>query len=304
MTKKKKTKVKKIRLGYLSLLLLGLLIIGVFAAFRINSKKTPPVSEVTELPTEVKDYLKNTPPTPASVSAYPVPTSVRIPILMYHYVEYVKDPKDTIRQSLDINPATFDLEVKTLKDAGFTFLTNAELSDILDAKAPIPPKPVLLTFDDGYRDFYTDAFPILKKYHAKATAYIITGFLGEPNNLTWDQLKEISKSGLVEIGDHTINHPSLAKKPYKFVEEELEQSKQTLENGLGIKVVSFAYPYGSFDLQAIAVVKAAGFKTAVSTIPGDELTQQNRFFLPRIRPGGRVGPALLQYLQQLTFQAY
>ncbi len=266
-------------------LLLGLILILKFTNF---NKSIP---DVMQIPYQVQKNIKNIKPS----------KQIYVPILLYHYVEYVKDPGDSIRKSLNINPYVFDAEVKTLKDAGFNFITPKDLPDILDGKMDLPQKAIILTFDDGYRDFYTDVFPILKKYNAKAVAYIVPNFLNKPNNMDIWMLKEILKSGLIEIGAHTMNHSYLAGLPKKTVEYEVIESKKYLERELGINVVSFAYPYGAFDNQAIEVVKNADFKTAVTTISGSLITDTNRFFLYRIRPGGLIGDSLIKLVEGKTF---
>jgi peptidoglycan/xylan/chitin deacetylase (PgdA/CDA1 family) len=220
---------------------------------------------------------------------------------MYHYVEYVKDKDDTIRESLNIQPFAFEQQIKTLQDAGFTFMTVGELSKVLSGKNDLPVKPVVLTFDDGYGDFYTDVFPILKKYHVKATQYVISGVIGKPNYMYDNQIKEIIRSGLVEIGAHTVHHVSLANKLPVVAKYEIQKSKSDLERIFNIKVVSFAYPNGSFDEQAIKIVKDAGYSNAVSTVPGIDQSQNNRFFLYRLRPGYKTGEELLNYLEQSKF---
>jgi peptidoglycan/xylan/chitin deacetylase (PgdA/CDA1 family) len=224
------------------------------------------------------------------------PIMIRVPILMYHYVEYVKDTRDTIRKSLSLTPYTFEDEIKTLISARYTFMTNAELADALSGKIPLPPKPIVLTFDDGYRDFYTDVYPVLKKYRVKATAYIISGFLGYPNNMYAWQVKQIADEGLVEIGAHTVNHAWLKGMPREKLVYEVGQCKKTLESLTGKPVVSFAYPYGVFDVPAIQAIAAAGFTSAVSTIPGADQYQTHRYFLYRLRPGGKTGKSLLSWL--------
>lgn len=229
---------------------------------------------------------------------------LRVPILLYHYVEYIKDEKDTIRKSLNINPNIFERQVQTLLSGGFTFMRASDLGDVLDGKFVVPKKPVLLTFDDGYRDFYTDVFPILKKYRIKATVYIVPGFIDGPNSMYFWQLKEISESGLVDIGAHTMNHVHLEGLPLGRVQDEVLESKKVLEKNLGISVVSFAYPNGAFDKQSIEVIKNAGFTTAVTTTPGIEVNLQNRYFIYRIRPGARTGEDLLKYLEQNSFKAW
>jgi peptidoglycan/xylan/chitin deacetylase (PgdA/CDA1 family) len=228
------------------------------------------------------------------------PIMIRVPILMYHYVEYVKDKGDTIRQSLSLAPFTFEDEIKTLIGAGYTFMTDAELADALSGKITLPEKPIVLTFDDGYRDFYTDVYPILKKYHVKATAYIISGFLGYPNNMDAGQIRQIADDGLVEIGAHTVNHAWLKGMDEKELVYEVDQCKKTLEDLTGKPVVSFAYPYGAFDVPAIQTLAAAGFTSAVSTIPGADQYQTHRYFLYRLRPGGKTGESLLSWLSTVT----
>lgn len=283
------------KLGFLLAVLLIIIFFVLVVSDRRQAFETP-ATEVTILPSEIQKIYQ--PPT-ASNSA-----TLRVPILLYHYVEYVKDKKDTIRQSLDITPDIFDNQVKTLKDSGYTFMTVSELADVLEGKMVLPNKPVILTFDDGHWDLYTDVLPILEKYNVKATAYVVPGFIGGSDSLSSDQLKKVIQSSLIEIGDHTIHHASLARRPLALVKNEVDLSKAMLEKRYNLHIVSFAYPYGSFDQQAISVVKDAGFKTAVSTVPGILQNQANRYFLFRLRPGRRTGVTLLKFLEQSSFKAF
>ncbi|QQG41068.1 MAG: polysaccharide deacetylase family protein [Candidatus Levyibacteriota bacterium] len=296
--KKKKTSRKKKKFSKKLLLIpfFFLFVLFSFSAFArwqfseiVESRKT----DMAKLPKGVKAVLS------ASSSA-----AFRVPILMYHYIEYVKDKNDTIRQSLTISPRVFDLQIKTLKDDGYTFMTVSELAIVLDGKRELPQKPILLTIDDGHWDLYTDILPILKKYHVKATAYIISGLIGGSDFLSKEQLEKVIQSGLVEIGAHTVHHVGLAYKLLPVAEYEVKTSKKQLEETYQIPVVSFAYPGGSFDVQAENVVKEAGFSLALSTIPGIKQSQENRFFLYRIRPGYRTGKDLLTYLQQDRFRPW
>lgn len=245
---------------------------------------------MTTLPSGFKE------PTPNPSPFIKIPTQIKIPILLYHYVEYVKDPKDTIRQSLDIQPYVFDEQVKTLKEAGFTFMTMADVADVLEGRKQLPEKPVVLTFDDGYRDLYTDVFPIIKKYQVKIVAYVVPGFLGKPNNLTHAQLQELSLSNLVEVAAHTVHHAYLKGLPSAKAKAEIDRSKDMLEKELRKPIVSFAYPYGAFDQETIKLVEQSGFKTAVSTIAGDIITPDDKFFIHRVRPGRKVGIELIDML--------
>lgn len=254
-----------------------------------------PQTEMLMIPQALKQHV---------LSATTNQETFRIPILMYHYVEYVKDLKDLTRQKLNIVPHIFDSQLKTLKDAGYTFLTARDVGFIIDGKKKLPEKPIVITFDDGHWDLATDVLPILQKYNVYATAYIIPGFTGQSDFMTEAQMREVIKSGLVEIGAHTVHHISLKGQTRGEVEKEVVGSKRMLEDTYHISVVSFAYPNGSFDEQAAEVTKEAGFTTGVSTIPGVIQHQANRYFLYRLRPGDQTGEQLLHYLSESTFNPW
>jgi peptidoglycan/xylan/chitin deacetylase (PgdA/CDA1 family) len=237
-------------------------------------------------------------------TATPVPTKtpvdvLSVPILMYHYVEHVADPRDTIRISLDIYPEMLDRQLTTLMEHGYTFITANQLPLMWQGNMSLDSRYVALTFDDGYRDFYTNVFPILQKHHAKATVYMISGFIGKPNYMTEEMLKEIAASGLVEVGAHTVHHIALKSEPEDVLSREIRDSKKDLEELLGIPVVSFAYPYGSYDARAEKAVADAGFVTAVTTKPGKVHMKADRYTLRRIRPGGTFGPPLLHLIDSV-----
>lgn len=230
-----------------------------------------------------------------------VPRLIRIPILLYHYVEDIQDKKDTIRRSLSITPLIFKQQLETLKNAGYEFMTTSELADVLDGNYKPPKNPIIISFDDGYRDFYTDVFPILRQLKVKAVVYIVLDFIDKPNFMYAWQIKEIAKSGLVEIGAHTVHHALLKGLPRQKAFVEISQSKEILSVALGIPIASFAYPYGEFDDQAVEIVRSVGFKTAVTTMPGIEASQSNRYKLYRVRVGHRIGNELLAFLKQSVF---
>jgi peptidoglycan/xylan/chitin deacetylase (PgdA/CDA1 family) len=286
-------------IAVLAIIIVGIIAIRNYMYNQQQSKIIHPVletkkTEAKDLPEDLKKQLKI-----ASSTA-----TLRVPILLYHYVEIVQNPKDTMRIELNIQPTVFEQQVKTLADARYTFMTAKDLGDVLDGKTQMPEKPVLLTFDDGHWDLATSILPILKKYHAKATAYVIPGFIGGSDFMTSQQLQEVINSGLVDVGAHTVHHISLKGRPLAVDQYEVDQSKTMLEQTYHIKVVSFAYPYGTFDQQAVQVVKNDNFTTAVSTATGIEQNQANRFFLYRLRPGYRTGQILLTYLSQNYFRSY
>lgn len=228
-----------------------------------------------------------------------VAKSFKIPVIMYHYVEYVQDRHDTIRMSLNTNPALFESQLKQLKDAGYASYFARDIPDLLDGKKYYTSKMVILTFDDGYEDFYTDVFPLLKKYNMRATAYIISDFIGRRGFMNKEQLQELSRSGLVEIGSHTLDHLYLKTTPDKEAKRQIVESKKLLEKELDMPIDSFAYPFGAMSPAAIEYVKEARYTNAVSVIHGSLQSPENLFFLYRIRPGTLPQNAFVSGIEEL-----
>ncbi len=220
-----------------------------------------------------------------ATSSATINEKVKIPIIMYHYVEYVKDINDLIRKKLNINPALFDGHLKGLKEAGYKTYFVKDVSDILDGKINYSTQSAMLTFDDGYEDFYTDVFPLLKKYQMKATMYIVYDFIGRKGFMNEEEIKEILASGLVELGSHTLDHLYLKYLPESTQRKQVIESKQKLEETFGIKVKTFAYPYGAFSEETVNFVKEAGYIAAVTVIPGMQQSKENLFYISRVRPG-------------------
>lgn len=262
------------------------------------STQTVPGDVVSALKTGNYPFLHDA--TKSADTASPSPVTYHIPFLMYHYVEYVRDRNDKTRIMLNTPPHTLEEQITTLKNDGYTFLVAREVGDILDGKRQMPDKPIVLTFDDGYGDFYTDVFPILKRQGVRATIYVISGFLGKPNYMTREQVKEMLVSGYIELGDHTVHHWALRGRKLEEVTHEIADSKITLEKEFGVPIVSFCYPYGSFDVQAISVAASVGYKTAVTTVPGTTESGKERLLIPRLRSGGKTGKALLDWLAYET----
>lgn len=245
-------------------------------------------------------YGKETNLQPAAIVRPPIVeagANVPLPILIYHYVEYVRDPGDTIRQSLDIVPHIFEAQVKTLKEAGYTFITPNQIDDLEKGRL-IAQKPIIISFDDGYEDFYTDVLPILEKYDVRAVAYIVSGFVDHKNYLTTDQLKTIVGGKLVEVGAHSVHHLALAKIDPVGAKDEVVYSKDWLEKNFGIKISSFAYPYGSFNTDIVKYVQFAGFKNAMTIVEGANLNLEDEYLLKRIHPGSRVGRDLVNFIEK------
>lgn len=278
------------------ILFIVLCCIGIFSLWITSNSyvRESPKSEFNRIPKDIEERLVS-----ATSSA-----QVRIPILMYHYVEQVKNKNDRLRVALNVNPDIFEEQIKTLKEANYTFITAKDVGEILGGEQKLPANPIVLTFDDGHWDFETTVLPLLKKYQIKATQYIIPGFTGGSDFMTQNQIYNIISSGLVDVGAHTMHHLSLAKESFSSAQYEIAESKRILEKTYQIQVVSFAYPNGSFNVQAADLVRLSGFTTGVSTVPGVMQSENNRYFLYRLRPGNKTGQELLNWLKQDEFTAF
>ncbi|HEX5503918.1 MAG TPA: polysaccharide deacetylase family protein [Thermomicrobiales bacterium] len=227
------------------------------------------------------------PPTPTLTLRQATPRGTTVlPILMYHYVRVVTDRSDTIGINLSVTPDLFAAQMQYLADHGYTTLTMHDVFAILAGQQPLPPRPIALTFDDGYRDFYTAAWPVLRAHHFKATSYIITGVIGQERYMTWPMLKELDASGLIEIGAHTVGHIDLHAATDARDWQEIHDSAVTLEQGLGHPVTAFCYPSGKYDQDVIALVRKAGFLTATTVEYGAKQNLQWAYTLPRVRVNG------------------
>lgn len=208
---------------------------------------------------------------------------LKVPILVYHHIDSMIDRSNNVK--LYVHNRLFADEMKYLADNGYTTITLDDLKVYFTEGKKVLTKSVILTFDDGYHDFYTKAFPIIEKYHLKATIFIATAWLDRPNYLSLDQLQKLLKSSFITIGSHTINHPDLTKLSHKEVDDELKTSKKYLEEKLGIKITSFAYPFGSYNKRMLIKVKEAGYENAVTTKYGRFHMRKDLFALKRIRLG-------------------
>jgi len=222
----------------------------------------------------------------------------KVPVLVYHYVEVVQNKDDFIRESLSITPTAFQKELLEMKAAGYTFYFVKDLGNVLES-AVENPKQVILTFDDGYGDFYTDAFPILKRLGIKSTVFVNSGLVGQPNYMTQEQVKEIAQSGLVEIGGHGYSHQSLTSISAEEAKKVLQNDVQNIKTTYGTTPISFAYPYGHFDDNAKSLVKEAGYEYAVTLEEGWVVQNDKLLEIPRIRSGLAGGANLGEYLNSL-----
>ena len=182
-----------------------------------------------------------------------------VPVLMYHSIRTQKN------NPYMVSPARFDKDMQYIHDNGFTTLSTEELYDFMVYNKPIPKKSILITFDDGYEDNYTNAFPILKKYNIKATIFIITDYVDKGKQyLSSAQLKEMESNG-IDIESHTYRHDKLATYDYYEQLNTLKASKEFIEKTLDKKVNFISYPFGSYNIDTLKALKEAGYEMAFTT---------------------------------------
>ncbi len=199
----------------------------------------------------------------------PTPDSLKIPIFIYHSVRRHIAGESKIQEAYDITPELFEKQLKYLQDNGYTTITLDDLVHDIEQGTTTPvTKPVILTFDDGWRNQYRNAFPLLKKYHMTATFYVYTNPIGKKKHfLTWDQLKEMDAAGMT-ITSHTLSHPYLKLLSTDELTHEIVESKKILEAELKKPIRHFASPFGYTNSEVVTILKEAGYLTGRTTRKG------------------------------------
>jgi peptidoglycan/xylan/chitin deacetylase (PgdA/CDA1 family) len=197
------------------------------------------------------------------------------------------DPKDRLGFGLSTTPALFRGQMQYLANHGFHVITLHEAVAAIAARQPLPPRSVMLTFDDGYADFFEAAMPVMREHDFTATVFVITGRIGWSGFLSWSQIRAADTMGFT-IGAHTVDHVALAGLPPARSFWQIHQSKLTLETGLGHAVLDFAYPFGSFNAYTQSAARKIGFETAVSTLTGSWHRPDSLMYLARLRVGGNM----------------
>jgi peptidoglycan/xylan/chitin deacetylase (PgdA/CDA1 family) len=214
-----------------------------------------------------------------TVFAFTVRDKYVIPILMYHSV---MKPESNSELNL-VSPQAFDHQMAFLKNNGYQVLTLSDLVEGMHKARMFRRKTVVITFDDGYADNYTNAFPILKKYNFPATVFVISDFVGTEGFMTWDQLKEMDNAGF-KVGSHTRRHAYLPSfKDDAILEDEISNSRKIIEKNLGGPIEFFSYPSGGFSDHIISLVKKAGYQGACTTNRGYDRFNLDMYQLNRIR---------------------
>ena len=218
----------------------------------------------------------------------------RIPILMYHSIGETEGEGRHPYFRTETSPLAFETHIKYLHDNRYTVISPEDVVGLLGSGRVDTKKYAVVTFDDGYRDFYTNAFPILDKYRMSATVYLPTAYIQSHSHLfkgkecmTWDEVREMHAAG-IKFGSHTVSHPQLELLSDADLRREIRTSKDAIEAELGTPVRSFAYPYAfpeqnhKFTGRLRDLLEESGYENGVSTIVGSTHSLEDKFFLKRL----------------------
>ncbi len=244
--------------------------------------------------TSLSPALADPPLPPSTLTADPDRQVINVPILMYHRIWSVKPGASRMMVEMSVSPAMFGAQMKYLSDGGYHTITMAQLAEHLQARhdggyvPPLPTKPIVITFDDGYKTQYYNALPVLRQYGFKATFYIIASAPGTADYMTWDMIKELDAGGM-DIESHTWSHKLLTIQSDATLTRELVGAKNELEKRLGHPVKGFCYPYGGYNARVIKAVAAAGYTNATIVGGGRYESYAKRLVMPRVSVYGDFG---------------
>jgi len=252
-------------------------------------------------------------PAPAAAPAAPPPAaprtyfpaigndgsrSVRVNSLMYHYVSWLPPGPDALRRDLTVSPADFEEHLKYLKANGYNTITAVDLWWSLDTGRPLPPKPVLLTFDDGYVDHHEVVLPLLKRYGMVGTFAVTANLIGKSGYMTQKMVRALADAGM-DVESHAVDHVSVSKLTYASQVYQLCTSRRILSEWTGKDVRHFIFPSGDYLPLPYGPLVSCGYLTAYRKDGGSIESSNDMFALRRARVRGQQGlSALLLALQQ------
>jgi peptidoglycan/xylan/chitin deacetylase (PgdA/CDA1 family) len=203
---------------------------------------------------------------------------------MYHYISAPPEDADVYRTDLSVAPEAFRQQMAYLVENGYTTIDLYDLTLAIVNQKELPPKPVIITLDDGYRDNYENAFPILREFGLKATFFIITDLAdkGLPAYMDWAMIQEMAAAGM-RIEPHTKTHADLRGQEREYVIWQILGSRETVAAHIGYMPRYFAYPGGRYDDLALQIVRELDFWGAVTTAGGKDHGFNDRYEWPRLR---------------------
>jgi peptidoglycan/xylan/chitin deacetylase (PgdA/CDA1 family) len=256
---------------------------------------TTPTATFTPTPTPTATF------TPAPLLPTPdgAMRRVRVPILMYHHIQDAPPGSSALRRDLSVSPSNFETQLRYLQQEGYETVSLYDLVLHLTVGQPLPERPIILTFDDGYADAYIQALPLLQRFGFTGTFFLITAPIdaGNPAFLSWAQVEEMHAAGM-SMEAHSYDHPDLRNRGYQYLVYQTLGPKEAIEARTGEKVRFFCYPSGRYDAHVVQVLRSANYWGAVAIEQGATHTSDGLFGLRRVRIQG--GDALSDFVHKLN----
>ena len=269
---------------------------------------THPVPPAVEQPVLGPEAITEPKPQPLSATTLTVlqPDGVlrtaRIPILMYHYLSIPPSGADIYRRDLSVSPDLFAAHLDRMQAEGYSTISLYDLVAYLLQGTPLPTKPVILTFDDGYRDNYENAYPLLQERQMTATFFVVIDFINRerPEYLTWDMVREMYRGGM-SIEVHGVDHTTLRNRSRADLEFQALRSYETIQDRIGVRPRFISYPAGEYDAATIEIFSNATYWAGVTTLQGATHSSDNLFELRRVRMRNTTTPDELVQLLELDW---
>lgn len=258
-----------------------------------------PTPTATSTPTPTPTFTPTFTPTPLLPTPDGVFRQVRVPILMYHHIDNPPPDAGALQHDLSVTPENFEAQLRYLKQQGYESITLNDLTLYLTVGKPLPSKPIVFTFDDGYVDAYTHAFPLLQQYDFGGTFFLVSAPIDaqNPDFLSWDQVKEMCAAGM-RFEPHSYDHPDMRNRGFQFVVFQILAPKEAIEARTGERCRFFAYPSGRYDDYVIEVLRSAHYWGAVLTEQGATQNTDGLYTLQRVRIQG--GDDLDMFIRKLN----
>ncbi|MEW6404074.1 MAG: polysaccharide deacetylase family protein [Chloroflexota bacterium] len=234
-----------------------------------------PVASPTPTPIPPPTLTFTASPVPTEAWIFQGPGMVVVPIILYHRIAV-----SSTGSQYYVPPEKFEAEMKLLHDWQYTTISTGLLIKAITEGADLPPRPIIITFDDGHLNNYTTAFPIMQKYGFTGVLYIVGSYMGADNYMDAGQIKEMAAAGW-EVGSHSMTHKDLTHVDSDVLRWEVVDSREKLEAELGVPVLTFAYPYGFSSESALDYVHFAGYEAGMSLGPGHNQGKTNLYTLQR-----------------------
>ena len=270
-------------------------------ATAVRTQTAAPSATATATPTNTLTPTATASSTPsatptATITASPWPTPdaaarnrlVRVPILMYHRVEPLPAKSGMQRTALTVIPENFQIQMDWLRERGFESVSLYDLQNHLALGQPLPDKPIVISFDDGYRGVYDFAFPVMRALGYTGTLFVPTELIDKqvPDYINWQMAEELSQAGW-KIEPHTKTHVELPGKPRNYILYQALGSMETIRAHVGYQPRYFCYPGGEYDNEVIGVLKEIGYWGAVTTVFAIDHQLRDAFRWGRVRVSGQ-----------------